>query len=145
MRWGGSESGTVNYPCWGTFPYQSTGAGESAKKEIHANNFALLKTGDPNGTYYMPAMSDAPLRGKGSHEWFWDPGDDKHIFPLENLMNMYYKSTGRNSSLILGLTPNADGLLPQPDVNRLKEFGDEINRRFSNPIASISGTGKRQN
>ena len=24
MRWGGSESGTVPYPCWGTFPYVST-------------------------------------------------------------------------------------------------------------------------
>ena len=61
MRWGGSESGTVPYPCWGTFPYKAIGAGESAKKEINENNFALLKTGDPNGPYYVPAMSDAPL------------------------------------------------------------------------------------
>ncbi len=145
MRWGGSESGTVNYPCWGTFPYQAIGAGESAKKEIQINNFALLKTGDPAGTYYMPAMSDAPLRGKGSHEWFWSPGEDQYIYPLTDLMNMYYKSIGRNSSLILGLTPNADGLLPQPDVERLKAFGSEIKRRFSTPIISTSGTGKKIN
>jgi alpha-L-fucosidase len=30
----------------------------------------------------------------------------------------------------LGLTPNANGLMPEADVKRLKEFGDEIKKRF---------------
>jgi alpha-L-fucosidase len=141
MRWGGSESGTVPYPSWGTFPYASTGAGESAKKEIGANNFQLLKTGDPNGAYYMPAMSDAPLRGNGGHDWFWEPNRERIIYPLENLVNMYYNSVGHNTTLILGVTPNAEGLMPEPDARRLKEFGDEINRRFSHPLGHTSGTG----
>jgi alpha-L-fucosidase len=92
----------------------------------------------------MPAMSDAPLRGfNGGHEWFWEPGDEKHIFPLENLMDMYYRSVGHNTTLIMGLTPNAEGLLPQPDVQRLKEWGDEIKRRFSTPLANTSGIGDK--
>ena len=143
MRWGGSESGTVPYPCWGTFPYVSTGAGESARKEISANNYQLLKTGDPDGQYYMHAMSDAPLRGNGGHDWFWDPNRAQLIFSLDELVEMYYNSVGHNTSLILGVTPNADGLMPEPDVKRLKEFGDEIKRRFSNPIASTAGTGDK--
>lgn len=143
MRWGGSESGTVSYPCWSTFSYASTGAGETARPEISANNYQLLKTGDPDGKYWLPAMSDAPLRGyNGRHEWFWEPDDEEHIFPLENLMNMYYKSVGRNSTLIMGLTPDPSGLLPEPDVKRLKAWGDEIKRRFESPIASISGEGE---
>ena len=56
---------------------------------------------------------------------------------------MYYNSVGHNSSLILGVTPGPDGLMPDPDVKRLKEFGDEIKLRFSNPIASTSGTGEK--
>jgi alpha-L-fucosidase len=144
MRWGGSESGTVPYPSWGTFPHKAIGAGETAREEIAANNFQLLKTGVPNGKYYMPAMSDAPLRGyNGRHEWFWEPGDEEHIYPLEKLMHMYYNSVGHNSTLILGLTPNPDGLMPEPDVQRLKEFGDEIKRRFSFPIVSVSGNGNK--
>lgn len=143
MRWGGSETGTVPYPCWSTFPYPSTGAGESAKKEIHANNFQLLKTGVPDGKYFMPAMSDAPLRGNGGHDWFWEPNRESTIFPLEILIEKYYKSVGHNTSLILGVTPNPDGLMPEPDVKRLKEFGDEIKRRFSSPIATTSGTGEK--
>jgi alpha-L-fucosidase len=141
-RWGGSESGTVAYPCWATFPYPCTGAGESARKDIARNGFALLKQGDPVGPYWMPAMSDAPLRGyKGRHEWFWEPGDEAHVFPLENLMNMYTKSVGRNSTLIMGLTPDPNGLLPVPDVRRLKEWGDEIRRIFGKPLASTQGKG----
>ena len=142
MRWGGSESGTVPYPSWGTFPSASTGAGESAKKEISENNYALLKNGVPDGQYYMPAMSDAPLRGNGGHDWFWEPDREKTIFPLKNLVEMYYNSVGHNTSLILGVTPGPDGLMPKPDVERLKEFGDEIKRRFSKPIASTSGIGE---
>jgi alpha-L-fucosidase len=142
MRWGGSETGTVPYPCWGTFPFQSTGAGESAKEEIGANNFQLLKTGDPNGKYYMPAMSDAPLRGHGGHDWFWEPNREHIIYPLEKLVEMYYKSVGRNTTLILGVTPDTEGLMPEPDAKRLKEFGDEIKRRFGTPLAKTSGKGK---
>jgi alpha-L-fucosidase len=144
IRWGGSESGTVPYPSWGTFPFPFSHSANQGL--IFKNDFQLLKEGDPNGNYYMPAMSDAPLRGyNGRHEWFWEPGDEEHIFPLENLMNMYYNSVGHNTSLILGLTPDTEGLLPEPDVQRLNEWGDEIKRRFSNPVATVSGTGKTIN
>ena len=91
----------------------------------------------------MHAMSDAPLRGNGGHDWFWEPDREHLINPLDKLVNMYYNSVGHNTSLILGVTPGPDGLMPEPDVKRLKEFGDEIKRRFSNPIMSVSGTGKR--
>jgi alpha-L-fucosidase len=140
IRWGGSESGKVSYPCWGTYPFPYSHS--TNQKEIFKNDFQLLKEGDPEGQYYMPAMSDAPLRGyNGRHEWFWEPGDEEHIQPLENLMEMYYGSVGRNSTLILGITPNAEGLIPQPDISRMREFGMEIKKRFDLPIAELSGKG----
>jgi len=136
-RWGGSESGTVPYPCYATFPNFYSHSGDT-----QAELYKLLKHGDPNGKYWMPAMSDAPLRGyNGRHEWFWEPGDEEHIFPLENLINIYYNSVGHNSTLIMGLTPDPNGLLPGPDVKRLKEWGDEINRIFTNPLGSTFGEG----
>jgi alpha-L-fucosidase len=138
-RWGGSESGTVPYPCYASFPYHYSHGGDT-----HDDRYYILKHGDPEGKYWMPAMSDAPLRGyDGRHEWFWEPGDEAHIYPLNDLMNMYYNSVGHNSTLIIGLTPGPDGLLPEPDVIRLREWGNEIKRRFSGPIASISGEGTK--
>lgn len=141
-RWGGSETGTVSYPCWAAFPYPSTDG--EIYPDILKDRLQLLKQGDPDGKYWMPAMSDAPLRGfNGRHEWFWEPGDEEHIYPLKNLIDMYYKSVGRNSTLILGLTPDPHGLLPQADVERLKEFGTEIERRFRTPVAISEGKGRK--
>ena len=137
-RWGGSESGTVPYPCWATFPNPYSHTGDTTEDQKN-----LLKHGDPKGKYWMPAMSDAPLRGyNGRHEWFWEPGDEKHIYPLEELMHMYYNSVGHNSTLIMGLTPDPRWLLPEADVKRLEEWGAAIQKKFSKPIASTSGKGK---
>ncbi|RMG62598.1 MAG: glycoside hydrolase family 29 [Bacteroidetes bacterium] len=136
-RWGGSESGTVPYPCWATFPTPYSHAGDTDR-----NHIELLKQGDPEGAYWMPAMSDAPLRGyNGRHEWFWEPGDEAHIFPLPQLMDMYARSVGHNSTLIIGLTPDPRGLLPEPDVQRLAAWGAEIQRRYGVPLGTTSGEG----
>jgi alpha-L-fucosidase len=136
FRWGGSESGTVPYPSWSTFPFVFSHA---VKQEtIFANNFALLKTGDPAGKFWMPAMSDAPLRGhKGGHDWFWNPNEDHHVNPLDKMMNMYYGSVGHNSTLILGITPDNRGLIPNADVAMLKAWGDSIKKVFKTPVASL--------
>jgi alpha-L-fucosidase len=137
VRWGGSESGTVPYPCWSTFGHPSwmQHRGDSV-------DFRPIKYGDPDGKYYMPAMSDAPLRGFGGrHEWFWEPNDERAVFPVNNLVNMYYNSIGHNSTLILGLTPNADGLLPAPDADTLRVFGQQIAGAFSRPVAATRGEG----
>lgn len=107
-----------------------------------ANDFKLLKTGDPDGKYYMPAMSDAPLRGaKGRHEWFWEPQDEGAIFSVDHLTRMYMGSVGHNSSLILGVTPGPDGLFPQADADTLKAFRARLDRMFSRPVAKVSGEG----
>lgn len=142
IRWGGSETGTVKYPCWGGYPFPYS---HSKNQEfIFKDKCELLKTGVADGKYYMPAMADVPLRGyNGRHEWFWEPGGVNHIFPLENLMHMYMNSVGRNSTLILGLTPDDRGLMPEEDVKRIKEFGTEINRRFSKPLSSVHGDGAK--
>jgi alpha-L-fucosidase len=137
FRWGGSESGTVPYPSWSTFPFVFSHA---VKQEtIFANNFALLKTGDPAGKFWMPAMSDAPLRGhKGGHDWFWNPSEDHHVNPIDKMMNMYYGSVGHNSTLILGITPDNRGLIPNADVAMLKAWGDSIKKVFKTSVASLN-------
>ena len=96
FRWGGSETGTVEYPCWSTFPVPC-----SHHKRIESNidQLELLKHGDKNGKYWVPAMADTPLRGaNGRHEWFWEPDDENNIYPLNTLMDKYEKSAGRNAT-----------------------------------------------
>lgn len=132
-RWGGTESGTVGYPCWATvdLPQIQTGRwGDEVRN--------LLGHGDSDGADWCPAMSDAPLR---NHEWFWEPGDESKLYSLDALVHMYYQSVGRNSTLILGATPDADGLVPEADMQRLRETGAEVQRRFGTPLAQTNGSG----
>lgn len=139
LRWGGSETGTVGYPCWSTFPYPYS---HNRNNESAQEHNRLLAHGDPDGRYWVPAMADTPLRGAGGrHEWFWEPGDEDAVYSLDALMSMYEKSVGRNATLIVGLTPDPDGLLPEGDVRRLEEWGAEIERRYGSPVAGTSGQG----
>lgn len=134
FRWGGSESGTVPYPCWSTYPFAFSHA--ARQDTVFANDFSLLKHGTPEGKYWMPAMSDAPLRGEnGGHDWFWNPNEDHHVNSLSRLIKMYHQSVGHNSTLIIGLTPDNRGLIPDADVKRLREWGDSIRKIFMNPVA----------
>ena len=139
FRWGGSETGTVDYPCWSSFP---TPYSHNKLLEQNGDMLNLLKHGDENGTYWVPAMVDMPLRSaNGRHEWFWEPGDEDNVCSLGTLMNCYEKSVGRNATLIVGLTPDTTGLVPQGDVQRLKEWGMEIHRRYGTPVARTEGNG----
>jgi alpha-L-fucosidase len=135
-RWAGSESGTTDYPCYATMP--------TVASQIHAHTdramrTKLLKHGDPEGRVWCPAMCDAPIR---EHDWLWRPSREDRLQPLERLVDMYYKSVGRNANLIIGAVPDMDGLIPDVDFNRYAEFGREIRRRFGKPLAQTKGRGK---
>lgn len=86
----------------------------------------------------VPKMEPTPLRGIGGHEWFWGPDAEQFIHPLDKLFTMYLHSVGRNSTLIVGLTPVPDGLIPDADAERLWEFGAEIQRVFGNALVQTN-------
>lgn len=132
-RWAGNESGTAGDPCWATVDLAKIRTG-AWNEEVQR----LIRHGDSDGKDWCPAMADAPLR---DHEWFWEPGDEAKIRSVDDLVEMYYRSVGRNATLILGVTPDARGLVPDADHRRLAEFGHEIRHRFEHPIAMRSGRG----
>jgi alpha-L-fucosidase len=63
------------------------------------------------------------------------------ILSILDLMDIYNKSVGRGSVLLLNATPDTTGLIPESHVARYKAFGEEIARRFNKPLASVSGKG----
>ncbi len=76
---------------------------------------------------WRPAEADTPLR---TDHWFWHPHDEKSLKSLPAMLETYHKTVGRGAQLVLGLAPDDRGLLPESDVARLKEFGDEIRRIY---------------
>ena len=76
---------------------------------------------------WRPAEADTPLR---TGHWFWHPNDEKSLKTLAQLMETYHQTVGRGAQLMLGLAPDRRGLLPESDVARLKQFGDQIRRIY---------------
>ncbi len=134
-RWIGNESGYAGDPCWSTMPDL-----EAAERAHHQGGTyrKLLEQGDPEGKLWSPGMVDVPIR---NHEWFWRPNDDHKVYSPEAMVEMYYKSVGRNATLIFGGTPNRDGLIPDADFRSYEAFGKEIRRRFGKPVAETKGQG----
>lgn len=134
-RWAGSETGTTGYPCYSTMP---TVASQIRAHADPKKRTTLLKHGDPDGRVWCPAMCDAPIR---EHDWLWRPDREHRLQSLNKLVEMYYKSVGRNANLIIGAVPDMDGLIPEADFNRYAEFGREIHKRFGKPLARTKGQG----
>jgi alpha-L-fucosidase len=81
---------------------------------------------------WRPAEADTPLR---KEHWFWHPNDEASLKSLAALMSTYEQTVGHGGQLVLGIAPDRRGLLPDSDVARLKEFGDEIRRRYGSNLA----------
>lgn len=82
-------------------------------------------------TVWYPAECDTSIRPG----WFYHESQDIQVKSLSTLMDIYYKSVGRNSVLLLNIPPDKRGLLHEKDVERLKEFGNTVREVFSRNIA----------
>jgi len=127
LRWVGTESGVAPYPGWNTLE----------KKDLDTG-VATAVHGDPDGNAWAPLECDTTLY---DHNWFWSKHNESKRKSLEHLVSLYYRSVGRGATFLLNSTPNTDGLIPEGDMVRYKEFGAELQRRFGNPLGETSGRG----
>lgn len=121
FRWVGNECGLAPQPCWNTI------------SNLEATSAATSEP--PTAGIWLPAECDCRMRAVN---WFYSDQDEDTVKSLDELMGLYYYSVGRGCNLLLNLSPDRRGLLPAKDVARLLEFGAEIERRFSNPVANLN-------
>ncbi|KKO55114.1 alpha-L-fucosidase [Paenibacillus sp. DMB20] len=127
IRWVGNEDGVAPYPCWNT--------ATTAKESMFTSDMMTWMEGTPA---WVPAECDVPIR---KLHWFWHPDDEASLRSLEEVLDIYYRSVGHGATLLLNISPDNRGLLPEVDVKRVIEFGDEIRRRFGQPVGQTSGEG----
>ena len=127
IRWIGNEKGFAGDPCWSTIdPAAVPYPGAPGKAIIDT-----LQHGTRGGAIWRPGECDVSIRPG----WFWHRKEDAKVRQVENLIDLYFKSVGRNSLLLLNVPPNDQGLLSQPDVQRLVEFRQALNRIFQTDLA----------
>lgn len=80
----------------------------------------------------MPAECDVSIRPG----WFWHREESPKS--AKTLLEIYYKSVGRNGHLLLNVPPNSSGLISAEDIQVLQEFAELRDSIFSNNLAKNS-------
>ncbi|RZC77013.1 hypothetical protein C5167_001465 [Papaver somniferum] len=120
-RWVGDEAGVAGSTCWSLVNQSSLTIGHTDAEYSGG--------GDPQGQDWIPAECDVSIRPG----WFWHPSE----LPKSalTLLDIYYKSAGRNCLLLLNVPPNSSGLISDEDVQVLREFTELRRAIFSHNLA----------
>jgi alpha-L-fucosidase len=128
IRWVGNEDGFAPYPVW-----------NAVSKSDVETGIATALHGDPQGSVWLPLETDVSIRRP---DWFWNTHNERKVLSLDRLIEIYYRSVGRGTQLLLNIPADRRGLLPDADCARAREFGSEIGRRFGRSVAETHGSGE---
>lgn len=121
VRWVGDEAGVAGSTCWSSFNRSAAKIGDTDPQ--------YSRGGDQLGHDWVPAECDVSIRPG----WFWHASESPKS--ALTLLDIYYKSVGRNCLLLLNVPPNSSGLISDEDIQVLKQFSNLRTTIFSNNLA----------
>ena len=133
VRWIGNERGIAGDPVW--HKVKKANITENVKNEY-------LNHGDPDGDMYSVGEADVSIRSG----WFYH--DNQQPKSLKELMDIYFKSVGRGTPLLLNIPPNKEGKFADADVARLKEFKATLDQMYATDFAkgaTVTASSTRRN
>ena len=127
VRWVGNERGLGRETEWsatvltpGTYARceeQNKALGVKATSKDLGGRDMLVNAKE---LFWYPSEVDVSIRPG----WFDHQEEDNQVKSLKHLTDIYFKSVGYNSVLLLNIPPDQRGRISDADVNRLKEFAD---------------------
>ncbi len=138
VRWIGNENGFADDTTWAKSRI-SNGQIYNDKSQ-RAGDYK----GDPtdgysngyeDGNHWTVPEADARI----TSGWFW--GTQKNTpRTLTNLAEMYFRSVGHNATLLLNVPPNNEGKVDQAILDRVVEFGQNVQDTFRTNLVKANGT-----
>ena len=116
LRWVGTEAGNVGETNWSLLNHDG---------EV---TWPMLHYGLEDGDSWVPGETNTSIRPG----WFYHTTEDAHVKSLSKLMDTYYKSVGRNSTLLLNFPIMPNGRIHPTDSLRGIAFNKMIHEVFSN-------------
>lgn len=123
VRWIGNEHGFAGETNWSTLDRTKVSVGQVGIQDY-------LNTGERGADSWVPGECDTSIRPG----WFWHRNEAPKS--LESLLEIYFKSVGRNCVLLLNVPPNDQGLLDSADIARLREFRAALDQIFDTDLAA---------
>ena len=128
LRWVGTEAGNVGETNW------------SLLNKDGEVTWPMLHYGLENGDSWVPGETNTSIRPG----WFYHETENEHVKSLSKLMDTYYKSVGRNSTLLLNFPIAPNGRIHPNDSLRgiaFKKMIDEVFKTNLCKKAKISTQG----
>lgn len=135
-RWVGNEQGFAGTTNWATLNTDGYFPGRLAPGQD------VLNKGDEGGKYWVPAECDVSIRPG----WFYSASTDTRVKSVQQLLNIYYASVGRNSNMLLNVPVDRRGLIHANDSLRLMEFKKILDESFHTNLArgkQVAASGTR--
>ncbi|MDR8392125.1 alpha-L-fucosidase [Aliifodinibius sp. S!AR15-10] len=133
VRWIGNEHGYAGETNWSTINRDSVSIGKPGQGQY-------LNRGEPQGPDWVPGECNTSIRPG----WFYHQEEDDQVKPISDLMEIYYKSIGRNCTMMINIPPTPGGRFHANDVERLNEFTERVEAIFDDNLAagrSVTGSG----
>ena len=134
VRWVGNERGMGSITNWCLINSDTMYAGGPYEN--------MLGEGQEDGRFWVPSEVDVSIRPR----WFYAREEDTLVRTAENLMELYYSSVGRNSSLHLNVPADKRGLICENDIKSLLAFREKREKEFETDLAKgkeVSASGSR--
>jgi alpha-L-fucosidase len=131
-RWVGNEGGVGRITEWSVVPLPKS-PDKFIWPDMTAGNLGgRAKLAPGSYLWWYPAEVNVTILANGA--WFW--ARQKHPRNLSVLVDIYYRSIGRNGNLILNLSPDTRGLVPDDQVEALSRMAQIVNDTFATDLAA---------
>lgn len=126
-RWVGNEKGYAGTTNWAFLRKGEVYAGYPKHEE--------LQSGHADGNQWTAAECDVSIRPG----WFYHPEEDGRVKTPEQLADLYYRSVGRNATLLLNFPVDRNGLIHPIDSANAVRFHQMIQQELkTNLVAGIT-------
>lgn len=135
VRWVGNEHGYAYPTTWSPLLRDEVYGGMPEYSKQYS-------PGQENGTHWVPAEADVSIRPG----WYYHESEDNKVRSLNELLEIYYKSIGQNSNLLLNFPLDRRGLVHENDVKQLKKLTEQLKLDFAEDLAlnkAVSATNVR--
>ncbi|MEN8201605.1 MAG: alpha-L-fucosidase [Bacteroidota bacterium] len=123
VRWVGNEEGWADETNWCMIRKEEFFPGSP--------NYRDLTSGHEDGTHWVPAEVDVSIRPG----WYYHKSEDSRVKSVKHLVDIYYHSIGRNSSLLLNFPVDQRGLIHERDVEQLMKMVEVIRKDLDTNLA----------
>lgn len=129
VRWIGNEDGVAYEDTW-----SKSNVNVNANT-IDSNGSTPYTKGYENGNKWTVPECD----GRITSGWFW--GTNKCTpKTISQLATMYFDSVGHNGTMLLNVPPNNQGTVDQAILDRVTEFGNNLEETFRTNLVKAEGT-----